>query len=237
MGVYLRILSRRAQRKSMKRIKTVAVDDAADEDHGLPSDPLPGFKKATTVGNAPKQIKTSSFQETLEEHCPDSRDASARPTDTKEHLKRQADACFSKVMLCTIAISLVWMSSLGVARFVVQSAITSPPFSVVRFECMRGWDKMTSEKEGHTICTSVQARAETRGPGPISCTPPFQTPSCPSHATDSPDLLRWGSVMPHSEPLPPTRLRGRRRRVISSIGCCTAWTRWGSGAQQRTCAS
>jgi len=144
----------------MKSYTSVAVDDA-DEDHGLPSTPLPGFKKPTAGNNANasdvllKPIKTS-FQEKLAEKGPDSPDTAESAADKKKLLKRQADACFSKVMLCTIAISLVWMSSLGVARFIVQSAIASPPFSVVSFECMRGWDKMVSEKEGHTACTSVQ---------------------------------------------------------------------------------
>ena len=210
----------------MKSYTSVAVDDA-DEDHGLPSDPLPGFKKPTASNNAddsdvlPKPIKTS-FQEKLAEKGPDSPDTAESAADKKKLLKRQADACFSKVMLCTIAISLVWMSSLGVARFIVQSAIASPPFSVVSFECMRGWDKMVSEKEGHTACTSVQAkstppararRRHTAASRERSLTRRWRSRARALPLSPTAARRRCRSAMPRSRAPPRTRLRVRRRRA------------------------
>ena len=198
----------------MKNYTSVAVDDA-DEDHGLPSDPLPGFKKPTASNNAddsdvlPKPIKTS-FQEKLAEKGPDSPDTAESAADKKKLLKRQADACFSKVMLCTIAISLVWMSSLGVARFIVQSAIASPPFSVVSFECMRGWDKMVSEKEGHTACTSVQAKSTP--PARARRNTPLQVVRGASQVGGGPALARFHSLPPPLAADVPVRCRARGRR-------------------------
>ena len=58
--------------------------------------------------------------------------------------------------VCALAICLLWMSSLSATRYLVASAIVSPPLAAVAAECERLYAEVDRQRKGHASCARVQ---------------------------------------------------------------------------------
>lgn len=61
-------------------------------------------------------------------------------------------------IVCGIAICLLWMTSLSATRYLVQTALVSPPLLLVASECRRTYSEALRQKADYARCISVQLK-------------------------------------------------------------------------------
>ena len=61
-----------------------------------------------------------------------------------------------RALICTLAISLLWSTSLSVARSLTQAYVSSPSFDGVVLECQHAYDEVRRQREAHLQCTRRQ---------------------------------------------------------------------------------
>ena len=61
-----------------------------------------------------------------------------------------------RALICTLAIALLWSTSLSVARSVTQAYVSSPSFDGVVLECQQAYDEVKRQRGAHLQCTRRQ---------------------------------------------------------------------------------
>jgi hypothetical protein len=83
--------------------------------------------------------------------------AEAAPRAAKAGGSESACSLFFRVLVCTVAVSLVWATSLRSARWMTSLVVTAPDLSFVWDECRGTYDMVQMERDAHQRCSGRAA--------------------------------------------------------------------------------
>ena len=98
-----------------------------------------------------------------------------------------------RATVCTLAVALLWCTSLAVSRRIANSFVTSPSFATVTRECQRTYDEVHRQREAHLECTERKGANAAASAPPLllwpMMTPPLTPPLTPGLSPPPPPPL------------------------------------------------